>query len=281
MRTIEEIKKEMTDAVLNDSNLRTAFGLNQNEEWDRQVSSVSILNLIIYIVAMAARTIEWLHERFRAEVEERIAAAFPGSVSWYWNKVMQFRYGYELDENAAYEQEALDDDDALIITHCAVFEIDNGIVVKVNKGTSFEALSPTELDALREYVDLIKFAGTSAYVYSYPPDQIELTLNIWRDPMVLNEDMEPISGNTESVSDAVTRYLDGIAYGGMFNKTKLIDAVQAVPGVRDVTISEGTIHCQDDHSSHDFSSFVQNFRSHGGHFIIQDLQFEDITNPNL
>ena len=64
MRTKEEIKKEITDAVLADETLRTAFGLSSNEEWDDQVSSVSILNLLIYIVAMAARTVEWLHSRF-------------------------------------------------------------------------------------------------------------------------------------------------------------------------------------------------------------------------
>ena len=31
MRTTEEIKKEITDAVLADETLRTAFGLNSNE----------------------------------------------------------------------------------------------------------------------------------------------------------------------------------------------------------------------------------------------------------
>ena len=270
MRTIDEIKKEMTDAILNDSNLRSAFGLNQNEEWDNQVSSVSILNLIIYVVAVAARTIEWLHERFRAEVEERIAAAFPGSVSWYWNKVMQFRYGYELDENLNYSQEALDDDEALIIKHCAILEVDNGIVVKVNKA-DYGTLNADELAALVAYLAAVKFAGTMVNVYSNQPDKVRLKIYIWRDPLVLGADLHALDG-TDVIKAAVNDYLDGIVYGGVLNKTKLIDAIQAVSGVLDVTLSSTCqVYCPADNTTYDLP---QNFTSRGGHFQLDTEHFQ-------
>lgn len=270
MRTTEEIKKQMTDAVLANSTLRDAFGLDQNQEWDTQVSSVNILNLIIYIVAMAIRTLEWLHDQFRAEVEERIAAAFPGTISWYWNKVMQFRYGYDVNQYGVYEGTALEHPEALIITHCAVMEQDNGIIVKVNKGTdTYEPLTASEQEALEAYVNTIKFAGTVATVYSFAPDEIRLKLNIWRNPMVLDENMcLRDTNNTPVVENAVVAYLNSIAYGGTFNKTKLIDAVQQVEGVIDVTIRSGSIYCHQDQSSHNFSSFVQNFTSYAGHFTL-------------
>lgn len=282
MRTTEEIKKEMTDAVLADETLCTAFGLDPGQEWDSQMSAASILNLIIYIVAMAARTLEWLHDQFRAEVEARIAAAFPGTVSWYWNKVMQFQYGHELNENGGYDT---DDPDARIITHCAVFEIDNGIRVKVNKGdTTYDALTGSELQALREYVGKIKFAGTRAYCESFPPDQISLTLNIWRDPMVLTSDMRRIADGRPVVKEAVKAFLDAIAYGGVLNKTKLIDAIQAVDGVADVTIDEANsaIHILANGDTTGFDAFGQNFRSVAGHFTATEGQhaavnFNDMT----
>lgn len=270
MRTTESIKKQMTDAVLADATLRTAFGLDQNQEWDTQVSSVSILNLIIYIVAMATRTLEWLHDQFRAEVEERVAAALPGTISWYWNKVMQFRYGYAVNEYGVYEGEALQHPEALIVTHCAVMERDNGIIVKVNKGAdTYEPLEPEELEALQAYVDTIKFAGTVAEVISSAPDEMRLTLRIWRDPMVLDFDSGHIyrhSDHAEVVKDAVVAYLDSIVYGGVFNKTKLIDAVQQVEGVKDVTIQSGTVHSYADNTTYMLST--QNFTSRAGHFTI-------------
>lgn len=278
MRTIEEIKKEITDAVLADETLCTAFGLTAGTEWDAQVSDVSVLNLLIYIFAMAARTVEWLFDTFRKEVEERIEAALPGTVSWYWNKIVQFQYGHELNENAAYDTV---DEEARIIKHCAVFEVDNGIIVKVNKGqNTYDALNATELEALQGYVDKIKFAGTRAYCYSFYPDEVTLWLNIWRDPMVLDASMNRITDGEPVIYNAVKEYFDGIVYGGMLNKTKLIDAIQKVEGVIDVTIDEAnsSIYCPGDDSSNPFDGFVQNFRSYGGHFLIDELACNDMIN---
>lgn len=273
MRTTEQIKKEMTDAVLADATLRDTFGLTQDQEWDTQVSSVSILNLIIYITAMAIRTLEWLHDRFKQEVEERIAAAFPGTISWYWNKVMQFRYGYDVNQYGVYEGAALEHPEALIITHCAVMEVDNGILVKVNKGTgTFEPLTPSEQEALKAYVDTVKFAGTTARIWSYRPDELRVKLYVWRDPQVLELDddgrIHRRTDGAEVVKDAVAAYLNSIAYGGVFNKTKLIDAVQQVEGVRDVTIRSGHIYTHNDNTDNNFAGFGQNFTSHAGHITI-------------
>ena len=221
------------------------------------------------ITAMAIRTLEWLHDQFRQEIEERIAAAFPGSVSWYWNKVMQFQYGDELNENAVYDEMHPDNQ---IIKHCAILEVDNGIAVKVNKD-NYEKLSEDEKDAFTAYMNTIKFAGTTLSVSSSDPDEITLKLYIWRDPQVLGADLRNLNGD-ETIKEAVNAYLDGIVYGGVLNKTKLIDAVQAVNGVRDVTIGNttSTIHCRADNTDHAFSTFTQNFTSRGGHFkLVGDL----------
>jgi len=276
MRTTEEIKKEITDAVLADETLRTAFGLSSNEEWDNQVSAVSILNLLIYIMAMAARTVEWLYNQFCEEVEERIAAALPGTVSWYWNKVMQFQYGDELNENGTYD---VVDESKRIITHCAVLEVDNGILIKVNKGdNTYEALTPTELAALQNYVDLIKFAGTYAVCYSYDPDEVAIELNIWRNPMVLDSNMNRISDGESVIENAVLEYLNGIVYGGVFNKTKLLDAIQSVDGVEDVTIADGSIYSPSNDTIRNFGDFIQNYRSNSGHFLLDEVVCYDMLN---
>jgi len=276
MRTKEEIKKEITDAVLADETLRTAFGLSSNEEWDSQVSSVSILNLLIYIMTMAARTVEWLYGQFCEEVEERIAAALPGTVSWYWNKVMQFQYGDELNENGTYD---VVDETKRIITHCAVLEVENGILVKVNKGDStYEALTATELAALQNYVNEIKFAGTYAVCYSYDPDEVAIELNIWRNPMVLDSNMNRISDGESVIENAVLEYLNGIVYGGVFNKTKLLDAIQSVDGVEDVTIADGSIYSPSNDTTRNFGDFIQNHRSNSGHFLLDEIVCYDMIN---
>lgn len=269
----------MTDAVLANPTLTDAFGLDPNQEWDGQVSAVSVLNLIIYIVAMAARTVEWLHDWFRAEVEDRIAAALPGTVSWYWNKIMQFQYGSVLNDMAAYDE---DHPDLRIVAHCAVTEIDNGILVKVHK-EDYETLDSSELEALSAYVAAIKFAGTQAFVYSHPSDQITMQLYIWRDPMVLDENGCARDGeHTPVVENAVRAYLDSIVYGGTLNKTRLIDAVQQVEGITDAVIDEEQSYI-DDYANNitvRFDEFVQNYTAGSGHFELYGLGACDYpTNP--
>lgn len=274
MRTIEAIKKEMTDAVLENETLRQAFGLNQSEEWGEQVSSVSILNLLIYIVAVSVHTLEWLFDQFKEDVEERIAAALPGTVSWYWNKMMEFQEGYELNENARYDEIDLE---SRIVKYCSVTEVDNGIIVKVN-GEGYSQFNPSQLQSLQAYVDTVKFAGTTAAVFSYEPDTLDIELNIWRDPMLLDANMFSIQSGENEIRIAIEGYLNGIKYGGVFNKTKLIDAVQQVEGVLDVTIFDGTIWCNGDGSYHDLEDIDQNFRSYGGHFNLDELiMYDKIT----
>lgn len=124
----------------------------------------------------------------------------------------------------------------------------------------------------------MKFAGTTASVFSYEPDILDIELNIWRDPMVLDEHMERISDGESVVRQAIENYLNGIKYGGVFNKTKLIDAVQQVEGVLDVTIFDGTIWCNGDGLYHDLEDIDQNFRSYGGHFNLDELiMYDKIT----
>lgn len=276
MRTTEQIKKEMTDAVLTNATLCQKFGLDPNQEWDAQTSAASVLNLILYITAMAIRTLEWLHDQFRQEIEERIAAAFPGSVSWYWNKAMQFRYGYQPDQYANYSQAAIADDEAAIIKHCAIVEIDNGISVKVNKA-DYERLSDDELSAFEAYMAVVKFAGTIVNAHSFDPDQLRLKLYIWRDPQVLGADLLTLQGQQETIREAIEAYLDGIVYGGVLNKTRLIDAVQAVSGVIDVTLSSTcSVYCPADSNTY---TLPQNFTSQGGHFRLDTLDLVNMT-PN-
>ena len=85
MRTIQEIKKSMTDLVLRNETLTAALGIDRTRPWDEQISSASIINLLIYIVAVGHYILESMFDNFKSEVEERIAAAYPGSISWLWN----------------------------------------------------------------------------------------------------------------------------------------------------------------------------------------------------
>ena len=147
----------------------------------------------------------------------------------------------------------------------------------------YAVLEPGELEALRAYVAAVKFAGTQAFVYSYPSDTVTLQLSIWRDPMVLDENgCARDATHTPVVENAVRAYLDGIVYGGTLNKTRLIDAVQQAEGIVDAVIDDENSYI--DNYANDitvrFDEFVQNYTAGSGHFILLFVACNDMTtNP--
>ena len=91
------------------------------------------------------------------------------------------------------------------------------------------------------------------------------------DPLIVNEDGSLISDNSSyPVEDAITEYLYSIEYGGVFNKTKLVDAVQRAIGVTDVILESVQVkpHTEDDYT------YVSgnNYESVGGAFAPEDLR---------
>lgn len=274
MRTIQEIKKAMTDEIMSNEGLVKAMGLDPEMEWESQVSSVGIINLLLYIVAVAQYATEWMFEQFKADVEKRIDAALPGTISWYWNKVMNFQYGTDLNQYGNYN---LIDPSRMIISHCSVLEVYNGIMVKVNKGDDFDVLDEKEKNALAAYLNRIKFAGTAVSVYSYQPDDLNLEIKIWRNPLVLNDDGSAVSGDGRNlIEEAVKKYLDGIVYGGRFNKTKLIDAIQSVEGVEDIIITSCRFKAYNsDATETELQNGMQNYTSICGHIKLANLKITE------
>ncbi len=267
MRTIEEIKKQMTDSVLDNETLCEAMSLDPTQAWEAQTSSASVLNMLLYAVAMAIQSLEWLIDLFKDEVEDRIKAAYPGTVSWYWNRAMEFQDGHDINDNGGYDTDA---PGSRIIKYCAVAEEYDGVKVKVSK-EGYEPLEnddPTdsELQRFADYMNRIKFAGTRLSVSSVTSDTLYLGLRIWRKPlMTLTED---------EVKASVQEYLDGIRYGGVFNKTKLIDHLQRMEAIDDVSIfscefeaADGTITDLMDGNL----NLAQNYYSYAGHIVLSNF----------
>ena len=76
------------------------------------------------------------------------------------------------------------------------------------------------------------------------------------------------------VDIAVQEYIDGILYGGVFNKTKLVDAIQAAEGVVDVVLQSVS-------TSSDGGSYTvldgTSYASTSGSFIIDHLNISYLS----
>lgn len=238
--TIKEIKKIMTDAFLADPTLKNAYGIKDGATWDSTFSSVSIENILIYIVAACHYVLYKAFDAHKVDIDALIAANIVPTTRWYHTKCKEFQYGDELIFDEATQSYRYQTVDAAkqIIKYAAVRDAGNTIDILVAKdsGGKPAILNATELKAFSSYMSQIKIAGVLLNIQSLPADSIQIEAVITVDPQIITTSGVRISDGTKPVEDAINQYLAGIVYGGTFNKTKCVDAIQAVNGVIDIDL---------------------------------------------
>lgn len=241
-RKIEEIKKSMTDQFLSDETLRQAYGITGDATWESTFSKVSVENMLMYVVAFVAHTLEVMMDAFRKDVDTQIAQNIVPTVRWYHSQAMAFQYGDQLVYNEEYGhfEYSTKDDSKKLVKYCAVKDLGGSIhmLVSGDLNGSPVVLSNDVLSAFKSYINQIKIAGVILDVKSLEADGIRISATIQIDPQIITVEGIRISDGTYAVEDAVNAYLAGIIYGGTFNKTKLVDAIQNVEGVLDVTLQD-------------------------------------------
>lgn len=274
-RTISEIKKSMTEQYLADPVIREKYGLSDGDSFDDKFSKVSLENILFSVVATAIYALESIFDYFRADVENKINNSIVATIPWYHEKCLSFQHGDALvynDTTKEYSYETIDESKR-IIKYAAVRENGNGVEVLVSgddNGTPV-CIEDDVLTAFKSYLNTIKPAGILTVVKSYEPDSIWIEMNVQYDTMILNSDGSLITDSSVfPVEDAVKKYVAGIAYGGIFNKTKLMDAVQSVNGVKDAIVTEVMVKPSKDKDYRTVSS--NNASSFAGSFVVDSIK---------
>lgn len=272
--TIQEIKNSMTDKFMQDANLRSIYSISGDATWDNTFSPVSIENMLIYIVSVCAYSLEVLFDAFCNDVNEQIAQNIVPTVRWYHTQAMKFQYGdaLEYDEQAEKFQYPEVDESKKMVRYCAVKDCGGSIqmLVSGDEGGKPSVLSNAILNAFKSYINSIKIAGVILDVKSLSADNIRISAIVQIDPQIINTDGSRISDGKFVVVDAINSYLANILYGGTFNKTKCVDAMQNVEGVLDVTLSSVKAKAA---SVADYSEITNNnYTATAGCFISDNLK---------
>ena len=256
-RTVSEIKKTMTDAFMDDATIREKYGLSVEDTFSNKFSSVSVENILFFIVAACCHVLEVLFDQYKADVEEKISMAVVASVPWYYKMALAFQYGDSLvlDEQTQQYRYASINESKKIVKYVAVRDKGTSvqILVSADEGGYPKPLSDDVLTVFKQYMNRVKVAGV-----------------IYIDPLVLNEEGKRISDGSKPVEDAIRNHLKGIVYGGTFNKTKLVDAIQAVNGVEDVELMECRYKAEGAQSYTVMSG--NNYTGNSGSYIPDDLK---------
>ncbi len=231
----------MTDAFMADADLKELYGLEADATWAESFSTVSVENILLYIVAACTHVVEVLMEQYKADVEEKAERMVVASVPWYWEKALAFQLGDELvlDSSTGAYGYAKADEGKQVVKYAAVRDKGRSvqIVVSGDKNGSPVPIDDVTMAAFRQYMNRVKVAGVMLNISTHESDRVRIAATVTIDALVLDEQGNTLTDGRRPVETAITDYLKGIAYGGTLNKTRLLQAMLTAEGVEDVELT--------------------------------------------
>lgn len=226
-RTITAIQQEIFDRITVDENL---VGLNSQ-------SKVSIYRLMIFIVAYAIWLLEQIFDTHKSEVDALIEAKMPHRPSWYRTKALAFQYGFDLiPDTDKYDTTGFTDEqieDSKVIKYAAITKSGGQLYVKIATETDgvLAPIAPEVKEAFGAYMEEIADCGVKYLVVNNLPDILLLNIQIYRDPLVLDENGMSILTANYPVQDAINEYMKELPFNGELVLPHFVDKLQQVDGV--------------------------------------------------
>ena len=239
-RSVAEIKKSMTDAFMADATIRERYGLAVTDTFNDRFSPVSLESILFFIVAACHYVLERLFDRYREDVEDMVANVVVASVPWYYKVALAYQDGDELvfdEKTMAYRYPTISEAKQKI-RYCAVRDVGTSVQILVSADNNGDPV-PVSADVLtrfKQYMNRVKVAGVILDINSYDSDNLRIKADITVDPLVIDNNGCRVADGAYPVETAITQHLKSITYGGVFNKTRLVDAIQQVAGVLDVEL---------------------------------------------
>lgn len=200
-------------------------------------SATAIHRLWSYVTAVVLWAHEQLWQRHKADVELILARAKPGTAQWYADQALLFQEGDELLTDDAGIHYAAGSTGARIISRAAAIEneLTGRLFIKVAKdGPTAGTLAPLtagQLTQVRGYFDRKGFAGVRKEVVSRAADRLKVGAQVYYDPLI------DVPGLQLKVQASIRAYLAALEFDGLLYLARLQDAIQAVPGVKDVKLT--------------------------------------------
>lgn len=165
----------------------------------------------------------------------------PGTANWYACKAMLFQYGKDLaPEKDYYDNTGLTGEQVAamrIVKYAAAVESKDKSILYIKiatgdaSGNRYPLLS-TQLTAFKRYINDIQYAGVRIQVVNENPDDMRLNIDIYYDPLVLNELGERLDGLSNTpIQDSIREHLRNLPFNGTYSNQGLVDVLQSIDGI--------------------------------------------------
>ncbi len=238
-RTVEEIKKDMTAEFMKMEAVKSRYGLDGSKSFADCFSMASLENIIFYVFAVAVWALEKLFDLHRAEVDTRIEQLEPHTLRWYVNKAKAYMQGQKLVTDCDYyNTEGMTEQDiaaAKVVKYAVATESNTVVYIKVAREVDGNpaALTAGQLEGLTSYMNEIKDAGVSVQLRNEPADQMRISLLIYYDPtlLIIDANGNGSQNGKDPVRETTKQVIENLPFNGMFRKSDLMAALQALPCV--------------------------------------------------
>lgn len=238
-RTVEEIKKDMTAEFMRMEAVKSRYGLDGSKSFADCFSMASLENIIFYVFAVAVWALEKLFDLHRADVDARIEQLEPHTLRWYVSKAKAYMQGQKLVTDCDYyDTEGMTEQDiaaAKVVKYAVATESNTVVYIKVAREVDGNpaALTAGQLEGLTSYMNEIKDAGVSVQLRNEPADQMRMSLLIYYDPtlLIIDANGNGSQNGKDPVRETTKQVIENLPFNGMFRKSDLMAALQALPCV--------------------------------------------------
>lgn len=271
MRTIKEIKQQMTEAFVAHPEVRKAYGLTRGRSFAEQFSRVSLESILMYVVASALWLVEAMVEEHRREIDELIRDLKPHSLRWYARMARAYMHGHQLTPDTdRYDLEGLtpaEQERARLVRYAVATEDATVVYLKVAGADPLGQpvpLEPSVFSGLGGYIAEVKDAGVAVELINQPADSIQLELDLYL-PTHLLAQTQTIE---ERVAVAIRGALSALPFDGLLRLSALVSALEALPEVEVASILRATTK---PHRAQDWTTIEGYHRPYAGYWRLDSL----------
>ena len=270
MRTIDQIKESIAADFMRNGTAAGLFGFPAGDHFAAHFSKASVIDILFCTFAAAAWVLERLFESHRAEVEARVEEIVPHRARWYKTKVLEFMKDLPLvPDTDRYDTSGMTDEAieaARAVKYATADENRDASILTVKvAGSTGDARCrlPDETERqLAAYLSEIKDAGVRIELVNRDADAFDCSADIYYDAMLLPDNVK------RGCEAAIRNYIENLPFNGEYTNMALVDALQAVEGVRIVKFCDASAQASD---ASDASPIDARHTPAAGYFVARRL----------
>ena len=237
-RSINDIKNEITREFMRNELAAERYGFEPGATFGDWFGAASVENILLYVWAVCAWTVEQLISRHKEEVTAELEQLVAHRPKWYRDKVLAFMADKELEADSdTYDTEDMSESEVTashVVKHAVATESRDAslLTIKVagESGGERRPLSAEYERQLKAYISEIKDAGVRVALVNMEADTFNCTVDVYYNAM-----LQP--GNVQvSCETAIRDYIENLPFNGEYTNMDLVDRLQEVEGVKIVEL---------------------------------------------